>query len=439
MNTASIISKIDDTIRFLLYVLVCFLPYSKAVVETTVVASSLLWIVKHSLLFYRLRSQPSRCDNILIDLGRGFCPAENRLNPGIAFFLLACAVSIAGSALPFQSVHGFFTKTIEWFAVYLLVIEIFVIRRHIEIVLSLFGLTAFVTGLDALFQSLGPHKDVFFHQSLTEGYRVTAAFGHPNILGAFLTIAIPTVLGLFLAEAKNKKKIFLGIIIVVLTWSLFLTFSRGAWMGTSAGILFFVIGAFFPRARPLLRCSLITVAIVVTIFSVDYSFVLKKQHNLVKNDAATVQFRLSLWREGLFLIKERPFFGHGINTFMPVMKNALITSTSPLANGYSPSYAHNCYLQIAVEAGIFGLSAFAGILFLLFSQGLSLISREFEREPHVRFTAIGILSGLLGFLVHSSVDINFYSLQLPVIFWFMAGLLISLDKQLRNTPTYVIK
>ncbi|MCB9771034.1 MAG: O-antigen ligase family protein [Candidatus Omnitrophica bacterium] len=440
MNTSTINSKIDTIIRSLFYALILFLPYSKAVIETAVVTSSVLWIIKHTLMLWELRVLKKSQNAFIADLWQSFRPASSPLNYGIAFFLLACIFSLVGSVIPGQSLRGFLTKTIEWFAVYLIVVEVFISQRQVYKALCIFVITSFIVGLDSVAQLHWLHRDIFFDRALIEGYRVTAAFDHSNVLGGFLVVAILVLIGLFFAgRDKVVRKIFIAAVFALLIWTLFHTFSRGAWMGATIAMLFFVVIVVGAKVRPVLRNILIILAIVIASLSAGQSFELKKQRNLVSNDIETAQWRLALWRESLFLIKERPFFGHGLNTFMSVMEKSLITTKNPLANGFSASYAHNCFLQIAVEVGIFGLSAFLGIMFLLFRQILFLPHWNSPQGQSQRMLIVGILAGLLGFLAHSAVDTNFYSLQLPVLFWYMTGLLISLDKQLRNQLTCVIK
>ncbi|MCC6758343.1 MAG: O-antigen ligase family protein [Candidatus Omnitrophica bacterium] len=439
MHITAVKAKIDNIIRFLFYVMILFIPYSKAAVETSVVISCLLWTVKHSLTLVELRSKGKRSASFIRDLGHAFCPAHNVLNKGIAAFLLVCFLSIVGSELPLQSLHGFFTKTIEGYAIYLIVLEVFVIRRQVNVAIAVFMATAFATGLDTLLQYYVTHQDLFRQRTLVEGYRATGAFQHPNLLGAFLTVAIPVALSLFFSIDKKSKskpqKIYLAAVSFVLVWALFLTFSRGAWMGTAIGMIFFVLVMVGNKVKPWVRCMLMIFAVVAGCLAIGQAFELKKQMNVTKDDSVTAEWRIALWREGFYLIKERPFFGHGLNTFMPVMENHLISTQNPLAVGYSASYAHNCYLQMAVEVGVLGLSGFLAIIFLLFQTVL----KSLPPAKDLRCLMAGLLAGLLAFLVHSAVDINFYSVELPLLFWLMAGFAISLDKQLSDKTSYAIK
>jgi len=83
------------------------------------------------------------------------------------------------------------------------------------------------------------------------------------------------------------------------------------------------------------------------------------------------------------------------------------------------SYAHNCYLQILAETGIFTLSSF-----ILFAVSLVYLGiKKFLRSRD--FVLLGLLSGMVGFLVHSFFEVNLYSLQLAFLFWVWAGLIVT--------------
>jgi O-antigen ligase len=119
--------------------------------------------------------------------------------------------------------------------------------------------------------------------------------------------------------------------------------------------------------------------------------------------------RFRYWLAALKMIKDHPFFGIGVGTFMANFSKYL-----PNCN---ISYAHNCYLQIWAETGVLAL-----ISFILFST--SLIYFGFKKFLVSKdFLLLGLLSGAVGFLVHSFFEVNLYSLRLAVLFWVWVGLI----------------
>ena len=122
------------------------------------------------------------------------------------------------------------------------------------------------------------------------------------------------------------------------------------------------------------------------------------------------------------MIKDKPFFGHGINTYMNVFQ---AYRGNPFKG---PTYAHNCYIQLAAETGIVGLICFFGIIAKTFHYSLGKMRFYSAQEPNLAVLTIGLLSGIFAFLVHSFFDTNFYSLQLSVYLWYMIAVVVVISK-----------
>src|SRR5262245_46418902 len=75
-------------------------------------------------------------------------------------------------------------------------------------------------------------------------------------------------------------------------------------------------------------------------------------------------WRSQIWEDSLEMIARRPFFGHGPNTYMPVFQEFRRKYDGNFY--YGPTYAHNCYVQIAAEIGLAGLAAFLWIIIVFF-------------------------------------------------------------------------
>ena len=114
------------------------------------------------------------------------------------------------------------------------------------------------------------------------------------------------------------------------------------------------------------------------------------------------------------MIKDNPFLGKGVGTFM----NNLVKYD--VAPGYQ--YAHNCYLQIWAESGIFALLGFLWLIIYVFYEGIKCFIKNKD------YLLLGVLSGLLAFLLHSFFDTCLYSLQLAVLFWLMLGFAVAITR-----------
>ncbi len=121
--------------------------------------------------------------------------------------------------------------------------------------------------------------------------------------------------------------------------------------------------------------------------------------------------RLKYWSAAFKMINEHPFLGVGLGTFM--------ANFSKYLPGLNISYAHNCYLQIWAETGIFSLVSF--MIFVISLLFLSIKKFLNSRD----FLLLGLLSGIAGFLVHTFFDANLYSLQLAYLFWVWISLIVA--------------
>jgi len=314
--------------------------------------------------------------------------------------------------------------------VYFLVIEVFQTKRQMYVVLAILIFTAFSTALDSIVQYHITHKDIFLQHVIVPGGRATAGFKASNGLGAYWTIMIPVIGALLLA--KNKKiqyYVSVSIVLMCFLWSLGLTFSRGAWLAVFVGSACMVVmnGVFGKWSGKLFSVFMLCLLIFGTGFLVFKNYPGWNGYRM-----ETVQWRYALWLDCLPMIQDKPLFGHGINTFMRLFE------TYRRDYGSNPTYAHNCYLQLTVELGLFGLATFLWIfisLFRIVAEKKMIFSKE-NSDLMVLF--VGLFCGILAFLVHSLFDTNFYSLQLSVFLWFTIGLLMVVNRLLGDGPSWQV-
>jgi len=406
---------LDKWIRVMLYIFIFWIPYSSAVVETSVIVGFVLWMIKRILLIDHQAVIASKKNLIL-----GFLPKRSPLNGGVALFIGICILSSIGSLYPKASLLNFITKTLEWFVVYFLVIETFTDRKHVIFALKIFLFSGFATILDSLYQNYISYQDIFLGRTILPGFSPTAAFNTSNSLGGFLTIYIPVaVAAYYLTRNKTWKKwIMIGLIAMAM-WSLYVTNSRGAWLGVILGIGLCLF-LFTKKIQFRLCVELFIVFLLCGILFID-SYTGLLSHSS-EGKTLNALWRIEMWKDVLQMIRERPIFGHGINTFMNLFQVYNVQART------APTYAHNCYLQIAAETGIAGLGIFMYIIFQLFNKSIERVNKSLENLDPIRILSIGALGGILAFLTQCFFDTNLYGLRLSLYFWFMVGMLMSMER-----------
>jgi len=250
MVKLSLPDRIDLLIRVFLYILIFWLPYSSAVIECCVIICLILWLLKRSIILSSTIDIPETLEGKIYRFLKAFKPESTFLNKPIGFFLFACILSVTSSALFAQSFTNFLTKTLEWFIIYFLVVEVFKDKKHITIALGIFMFTAFSTVLDSLVQFYVTNKDIFLGHVIEPRSRATAGFKTSNGLGGYLTIFLPGLLAwVLLGDQKYKYRICAALILALSIWSLVITFSRGAWVGIFFGGMFLLLFALYPKGR----------------------------------------------------------------------------------------------------------------------------------------------------------------------------------------------
>lgn len=425
--------RLDQCIRFLMYVLIFWMPYSQAVIEVCVVLALLLWIIKRAVLF----SLTDKTKMSLVETAscfiKSFRPPRNSLTLPIFVFLGLCLVSAIFSEYSSKAMHGLVSKICEWFVIFFLVCESFKNRKHVHIALTTLTITILALALDSIQQYYITHRDIFMGREIVPGERATGSFEAPSGLGAVYTIMLP----LFAVQLFDKARTlrYRGFIlgtIFLFVWSLILSFSRGAILGVTLSVFLTVfVYCYHLKQRKLKAYLSLYIAALIIIGLSKISLGEYSQFGFLNRK--TSDFRVIVWTDTFKMIKDKPFLGHGVNTYMTVFqekyRRKVLKSYSNriIYTMYSPTFAHNCFLQIWAESGLFSLLAFLWILLILFRDSVRQIIKFYFEKDRFLFFSFGLLSGLFAFLTQSFFDTNFYSLQLSSYFWYMAGLMMVIN------------
>lgn len=374
--------------EYALYGLLFFIPISISFVE---IFASLVFlgffgrkIIKPDLRFIRFRP------NILLLL-----------------FLFFSALSLLNSGQYLnKSLNALFGKWMKYLGVCIIIPDSVYDRKIFKrgMIVFLFSATLVVlSGLSQYFFGVEflRHKGMIV---MDYGIRaITSSFVHYNSFGAYLVVVLSFTTALLLADnCYGLRAIGLLVFSMFSTAAIMLTFSRGSWVAMiTAFISLFIFGR-----RNFWR--LIPVFLVI----IGMSFFPEIRERLYLTFRAGGDAdRFKYWSAAFEMIRTHPFLGMGLGTFM--------ANFSKYLPNLNISYAHNCYLQIWAEAGIFALVSFVifVISFVYLGVRRFLASRD--------FLLLGLLTGAMGFLIHTFFDANLYSLQLAYLFWIWVGLIVA--------------
>lgn len=401
MKIQDVVKKIDGLIVIGLCFLIIGLPFSNSIIEIAASAVIALWFFKKAFIL------------------RSFKLENTPLNWPILFYLVFAMLSLVNTHFFMTSMKGFAFKTMEHFLLFFVIVETVKSQGDVRKIIFAIFLSCILIGIDGLWQYVTGYDFLRRYPVWSSG-RITASFKYPNGFGGWLIAVIPLCISLTLFGTKEKLwKIAGGISSFLLITCLILNFTVGAWLAIIPAVIFLAWKRGDIAKKILLSILLVAIlGIGIVTLSGDKEFILRyidKGHSILHR----IELAELCWR--MFI--DHPLFGHGINTFMSVFESY----ADPTVFGMSGvSYAHNCYLQIAVETGIFSLLAFLWMIIAFFVSSLRDITRR--EEGLIKVAQIGFLAGLLAYLTHSALETNLYSLQLAILFYYFLGVAVGIQK-----------
>jgi O-antigen ligase len=303
----------------------------------------------------------------------------------LLLFLVSAAVSSARSPNPWLSMFGAALSRAGLLAGIGTVAVFFVARsvvRHPASWKRLAGAVSLAAGAAAgyaLLQALGLDPLPWSRIATFAGSeRVFGTLGHPNLLGAYLAMALPLVVWLGQRVRGRAWGATLGAVAALGVGATVATLSRAAWAGLAAGA---GVGAALavrsgsgasepgPRtARTFWVAALVGVLVVSGVYLVSGQFrapLSTRMAQVTDLSAPSTQSRVELWRAGLRMFREHPITGAGLDAFglqFPRYRTAAYWTREWLAD---PTKAHSEPIQILATQGLLGGLAAAVVLLLV--------------------------------------------------------------------------
>lgn len=224
-------------------------------------------------------------------------------------------------------------------------------------------------------------------------FRAVSFFPDPHIFAFYLALSLSFIAANLWPSQDDKLNKLKTATLVCGVTALLLTFSRGAYLGLSAALIFILLKNLISK-RQIKKVAVPGAAILIALiillnFNNPISQRFYAAFNLTEGSNAQ---RIAIWKEALGFFKQNPLLGIGVGNYA-LEKNAL-------ADYRDPSNAHNLYLDIAAETGIFGLAAW---LILIFGTIWKLCFRMNGKRT------ILLAAGLVWFSVHSFFETAIYS------------------------------
>ena len=334
---------------------------------------------------------------------------EQRWPLGIPFglFVLACLIAVV-NAYDVNYSYSSLKKLLE-FLIFFWVLNC-VRDNNLRNSLSLILITsATLAGLFGLYQ----YWQVFDFNQKFSIFTITE--NRPEgTLSTYMTFAGLLMLAGVIALAKilfqkPTHKWLLGSIGII-TLSLLLNLSRQAWFGFLIALIFLV---FFWRKKILLLIPIILLVIYVA----SPLSVQQRVKSMLSGEDRTFTMRTTLWKGGWEIFKDYPLTGCGFRCV------DLVNSQYPDPTGYIARFRgmHNNLIQVAVDTGILGVTAWLGIWFYFF-RFLYHKAITLEKNANERWVILGSAAAMLAFLAAGFFETNFYDSEVAMLLYFIMAL-----------------
>ena len=143
----------------------------------------------------------------------------------------------------------------------------------------------------------------------------------------------------------------------------------------------------------------------------------KRIKDMVSGEDQTFKMRLALWHAGWEIYKDHPLTGCGFSCV------DLLHDQYPDPTGHVKKLRgmHNNFIQLAVDTGILGLTAWLGIWFCFFRL-LYHKAVDRERDPPENWAVFGSAAAVLAFLAGGCFESNLYDSEVAMVLYFIMAL-----------------
>jgi putative inorganic carbon (HCO3(-)) transporter len=352
------------------------------------------------------------------------CEPPERIRPisGWLLAMLAVAVLATGfSPVPAAAAKGLF-KLISYLGVYALMRQLFErAPQWWDRVVAALLAGELLSSVIAIRQLYGDTTELARWadpNSVADGtIRVYGPLENPNLLAGYLIPILPLALIAVLRWRTWPQRLFAASSLLLGSVALFLSYSRGGWLGMLAAlglmILLLVLRqtrAWPPLWRRLFPALLIGVAVCALVIAVTQIEPLRiRVLSLAagRGDSSN-NFRINVWLAAIDMIQARPWLGIGpgntaFNLIYPLYQQ-------PKFNALS---AYSVPLELLVEGGIPNLLAGLGLLVAGIRAGL----KQLKGESSWALPALAALAGITGLCVQGATDTIFFRPEVQLTGW----------------------
>ena len=309
--------------------------------------------------------------------------------PFVLYIMLSSIKSVDLSSTAKETV-----RWIEFFLVYYLTINLVNDNKKMRIIMySMFLTVAIVSVLEII-------------HYLSVGYRATLIFGNPNPLAGYINLIIPVIFGVLMSSTFFRERVALVVVTVASIMAWLMTFSKTAWLALLLTVIFVF---FLTKAKKRVVFLLALLSAVFTVFAIILLFLNINGNFVFQPGLAllSLEERAKSYAIGFNMVKDSLIFGIGVGNWhsliVEYVKENAASIHIDIRRLLVATNIHNLYLQIFVEMGIVGLSAFAFWLVCIIKYLMRSL-KALESSRHYSLF-VGLVGGIIDYLFNNISEV----------------------------------
>ncbi len=337
-----------------------------------------------------------------------------------AHWAFAGLTALAGTGLFFAEDPSTTGKILIYWVAFLVIAVMLASssRKDIELILLCVAICGGALGIAAVLGA-GP-QEAQSGGEIVSG-RATASFAHPNVLAFALILSLSPAIGMSFVGPRWRRLLF-GALAIAIVAGLVFTLARGGIIGAAVSL------AALMAWRPFRRAALLALGVLGVVVALNFNTIYHaKEVSLVRERLSTLNVagvkvnpRIRIWEKTPSLIADHFWLGVGEGNYSLVSPRYGLLDIG----GLHYDHAHDIFLTIAAETGIFGLAFFVWFVFAVGRSGV----RAVRIRGPTRTFAFATGAALLGLLVTSFGEYPPRTNDILALIMFEVGVVIACER-----------
>ncbi len=284
------------------------------------------------------------------------------------------------------------------------------VRRAVQGIIT-GGAVAAIVGLGQFIYDLYMYSEAglpFYENYIT--HQITGFMSHwMTYSGQLLQVSL-LLLAFLLFHQRLIRRAWGWPALGLIGLALLAAFTRGAWLGTLAGITLLLF--FYRKWTALLVPALVLAAYLLAPASVQ-----RRADSIAHPEQdSSAASRIVMARTGIRMIRAHPLFGVGPERIGPEFHNYVPAGAVLPPAWYG--HLHNTFLQIGAERGLPCLLFFLWFLFAILREHMTLRS---DTDPFVSTLGYGVVAITVGMMVLGLFEFNFGDSEVLTLYLFVVS------------------